>query len=115
LSSSAQSTKPGQVRLWRSASALGIAADRVRSGCAACRDLVTRLTATSPPWSCPAELERLRRCYLSPLDALDRIDDDLAAAFAYARWCLTSGEATTPEELAVFAERLAEEVMRWPR
>jgi thymidylate kinase len=70
--------------------------------------------SSAHPWSCPPELERLRRFYLSPLDALEWIDDDLAAAFACARWYLTSGEATTPDELAVLAERLAEEVSRWP-
>jgi hypothetical protein len=36
-------------RLCRSASALGIATGEAQSGCAACRDLVARLTATSPP------------------------------------------------------------------
>jgi thymidylate kinase len=66
------------------------------------------------PWSRFPELERLRRFYLSPLDALGRMDVDLAAAFAGARWCSASGETTTPKQVAVLAQRLAEEVSRWP-
>ncbi len=67
------------------------------------------------PWSRPAELKRLRRFYLSPPEALGRMDRDLGAAFAGARWCSASGEAMTPEQVAVLAERLAEEVARWPQ
>jgi thymidylate kinase len=66
------------------------------------------------PWSRFPELERLRRFYLSPLEALRRMDLDLAAAFAGSLWRSTSGEATSPEQVAVLAERLAEEVTRWP-
>lgn len=64
------------------------------------------------PWSRPHVLERLRRFYLSPLDALRRIDGHLAMAFASARWRFIRGEAMTPAEVAALAENLAEEVMR---
>ena len=61
------------------------------------------------PWSRLTDLERLRRFYLAPLDALRLMDADLAAAFAGARWCSASGEGTTPEQVAVSAARLTEE------
>jgi thymidylate kinase len=66
------------------------------------------------PWSRPAELERLHRFYRAPLEVLARMDSDLEAAFAGARWCSVSGEETTPEQVAGLAARLADEAGQWP-
>jgi thymidylate kinase len=67
------------------------------------------------PWSRLVELERLRRFYLSPLEALSGIDVELAAAFAGARWCDVSGDKTTPEAVVTSALGLAEELGGWRR
>jgi thymidylate kinase len=67
------------------------------------------------PWSRAAELERLRRFYLAPVEALRLMDSELAMAFASVRWCLVSGEESTPDQVADSAARLAEELGQWPR
>lgn len=69
--------------------------------------------SSSHPWSRRSELERLRRFYRSPLDALREIDEDLGAAFGSAPWWFASG-MSRPEDTAALAERLASEVIPWP-
>jgi hypothetical protein len=66
------------------------------------------------PWSRVPELERLRRFYMAPAEALRLMDSDLEAAFASTGWHAVSGEST-PEQVASCAARLAEERGRWPR
>lgn len=50
-------------RLWRPASVLGVAPLRPRSGCSECRELVTRLTCSSPP-AYPASAPAGCGCFL---------------------------------------------------
>ena len=65
-------------------------------------------------WCRPRHLERLRGFYQSPLDSLCRIDAALGEAFARAHWFFASGEATAPQQVAELAERLADQIARWP-